>query len=602
MKKLKRIQSNSIKAEQKLKEAQNTFESLIMRKFTEQYQDKKEQVRKLLIEATKLDDQSIIAWWLLSTVVKTPEDEQVCLENVLTLDSGHKDAKERLAQINSTPNEAIHSNSSNIEKAEQKLKDAQKIIRQSIDPQLSPMLYHNKQSEIRSILIDSIRLNDQSAITWWLLSAIVISQDDEQICLENVLRFDPEHKEAKKRLEVTSLKSFVLSRMPKYDIGIPYNKKDEVRREIQELFNIVLAEANVLLSRAERTRLFETVVADLLGFGPLETLLQEEQLTGIFIKDDQTVLKESSGKWETDFRIKFDNQDHLLRMIKRMEKPIHPDYSNEQGSVINTRLLDGSSVDGIISTDPPLMIRRYSKVPLGIDDLIRFGSMTAEIAEFIRACVIAQLNTLVVGGAGTGKDTLINVMSNFIPNDERIITVEDIASYQLHQEHVVTLECDTLLPLAHLLRLRPDRLIFGERTTDNILQFIEACLSVSTYGMLRSRNINSAFRQLEIGLLDTLPDLDLTNARNIISQSIDLIICIQQLADGRRVIAEVLEIKQTQDGSYDNQQLFLFEQTGLENKKVVGQTRPTGILPDFLSKIERAGIILPSSTFFSQRS
>ncbi|HLY25465.1 MAG TPA: CpaF family protein, partial [Aggregatilineales bacterium] len=252
-------------------------------------------------------------------------------------------------------------------------------------------------------------------------------------------------------------------------------RSPEVRSTIEELFSTILAEENIVLSRAEKTRLFESIVAEILGFGPLEVLLADESITEIMVNGPKNVYIEQKGRLSRS-QVTFENDDHVMRVLDRIVAPLGRRI-DESSPTVDARLPDGSRVNAVIRPialcGPTVTIRKFSKKPYTVEDLIRFGSMTAEIAEFLRACVIARMNAVVSGGTGSGKTTLLNVMSSFIPNDERIVTIENAAELQLRQEHVVSLESRppniegrgeiTIRDLVvNALRMRPDRIVVGE--------------------------------------------------------------------------------------------------------------------------------------------
>ncbi len=248
-------------------------------------------------------------------------------------------------------------------------------------------------------------------------------------------------------------------------------RSPEVRSTIEELFTTILAEENIVLSRAEKTRLFDSIVAEILGFGPLEVLLADETVTEIMVNGPKNVYVEQKGRLSRS-NVTFENDDHVMRVLDRIVAPLGRRI-DESSPTVDARLPDGSRVNAIIRPialcGPTITIRKFSKKPLTVEDLIRFGSITAEIAEFLRACVISRLNIVVSGGTGSGKTTLLNVLSSFIPNDERIVTIENAAELQLRQEHVVSLETRPAniegrgeISIQDLvvnsLRMRPDRI------------------------------------------------------------------------------------------------------------------------------------------------
>src|SRR5512142_318275 len=226
------------------------------------------------------------------------------------------------------------------------------------------------------------------------------------------------------------------------DPSMDVTRTDEVRRTIQDLFEQILAEENIVLSRPERARLFEQIAAEILGFGPLQPLLDDDSITEIMVNGPKSVYVERKGKIHR-VPVTFENNDHVMRIIDRIVAPLGRRI-DESSPYVDARLQDGSRVNAVIPpislVGPTLTIRKFSKNPITVDQLIQFGSVTAEAIQFLKACVEARLNVVISGGTGSGKTTLLNVMSGFIPNDERIVTVEDAAELQLRQDHVVRLE------------------------------------------------------------------------------------------------------------------------------------------------------------------
>src|SRR5687767_476739 len=225
---------------------------------------------------------------------------------------------------------------------------------------------------------------------------------------------------------------------PKLDLS----NQVEVRRQIEEIFGKVIDEEGLALTRAERVRMLEQITDEIIGLGPLEPLLRDESITEVMVNGPRQVYIERSGKLELT-NVVFQNDDHVMRIIDRIISPIGRRV-DESSPMVDARLTDGSRVNVIIPpislVGPVLTIRKFARSPLTTDDLVRFGTSTPEMFDFLRACVEARLNVFVSGGTGSGKTTMLNVLSSFIPNDERIVTVEDAAELQLRQEHVVTLE------------------------------------------------------------------------------------------------------------------------------------------------------------------
>jgi pilus assembly protein CpaF len=259
---------------------------------------------------------------------------------------------------------------------------------------------------------------------------------------------------------------------------------------------------------------------------------------------------------------------------------------------------------------PVVTIRKFSKVPLGIDDLIRFGSLTPEVAEFLRACVLARLNIVVSGGTGSGKTTLLNVLSGFIPDDERIVTIEDAAELQLRQEHVVRLEArppniegkgavrirDLVI---NALRMRPERIVVGECRGAEALDMLQA-MNTGHDGSLTTGHANSPrdmLSRLETMVLMAGMDLPVRAIREQIASAIDLIIQQTRLRDGSRKITQITEVQGMEGDTIVLQDIFVFEQEGFEAGKIVGRIKPTGVRPKFMPKLEDAGLHLPPSVF-----
>jgi pilus assembly protein CpaF len=389
-------------------------------------------------------------------------------------------------------------------------------------------------------------------------------------------------------------------------------RSPEVRSTIEELFSTILAEENIVLSRAEKTRLFDQIVAEILGFGPLETLLADESITEIMVNGPKNVYIEQKGRLSRS-NVTFENDDHVLRVLDRIVAPLGRRI-DESSPTVDARLPDGSRVNAVIRPialcGPTITIRKFSKKPLTVEDLIRFGSMTAEIAEFLRACVIARLNGVVSGGTGSGKTTLLNVLSSFIPNDERIVTIENAAELQLRQEHVVSLESRpaniegrgeiTIQDLVvNALRMRPDRIVVGECRGGEALDMLQA-MNTGHDGSLTTAHSNSprdTLARLEVMCLMSGMDLPVRAIREQVASAVNMIVHQERLRDGSRKITKITEIQGMEGEIITMSDIFEYEQTGIEAGKVIGRVRPTGLRPKFIDAIEAAGIHLPPSVF-----
>ena len=394
--------------------------------------------------------------------------------------------------------------------------------------------------------------------------------------------------------------------------NIDTSRKDEVRRHIEELFNAILAEESMVLSRTERQRLFDAIVAEILGFGPIEPLLNDDSITEVMVNGPKSVFVERKGNVMRT-PVTFDDDEHVLRIIDRIVAPLGRRV-DESSPMVDARLPDGSRVNVVIRpialNGPTVTIRKFARDALGTQDLIRFGSMTVEIADFLRACVIGRLNMVVSGGTGSGKTTLLNVLSNYIPNDERIITVENAAELQLQQEHVVTLESRpaniegvgavSIQDLVvNCLRMRPERIIVGECRAGEALDMLQA-MNTGHDGSLTTLHANSprdTVSRLEVMCLMAGVELPVRAIREQIASAIDVVCQQSRLRDGSRKIMYITEVQGMEGEMITMSDIFEFEQTGYESGKIIGRIRPTGIRPKFIDQIEDAGIHLPPSTF-----
>jgi pilus assembly protein CpaF len=395
---------------------------------------------------------------------------------------------------------------------------------------------------------------------------------------------------------------------PKLDL----TKTDEVRRNVEEIFGQILESENIILSRVERARLFEAVAAEILGFGPIEPLLKDNSINEIMVNGPKLVYIERHGRLEKT-NVQFQNDEHVMRVIDRIVAPLGRRI-DESSPYVDARLPDGSRVNAVIPPlsikGPTITIRKFSKDPFTVDDLIRFGTVTPEMATFIKACVEARLNIVVSGGTGSGKTTTLNVLSGFIPEDERIITIENAAELQLRQEHVVTLESRppniegrgevTIRDLViNCLRMRPDRIVVGEVRGGEALDMLQA-MNTGHDGSLTTAHANSprdCLSRLETMVLMAGMELPIKAIREQVSSAVDLIVQQERLKDGSRKITTVTEVQGMEGDIIVMQDIFVFEQTGVEGGKIVGRMKPTGIRPKFIEKFETSNIYLPPNIF-----
>jgi len=401
----------------------------------------------------------------------------------------------------------------------------------------------------------------------------------------------------------------MLSRLdPQLDIS----DTNLVRETLAEMYPRILEEENLVLSRTERATIFDQVMAETLGYGPIQPLLRDNTVTEIMVNGPKAIYVERGGKIEKT-ALTFENNQHLLRIIERIITPLGRRV-DESSPMVDARLPDGSRVNATISpvslVGPVLTIRKFSKIPYTDEDLVRFGTVTPQFNEFAKACVVARLNILVSGGTGSGKTTLLNVLSAYLPPDERIITIEDAAELQLKQEHVVTLESRppniegkgriTIRDLlVNCLRMRPDRIVVGEVRSGEALDMLQA-MNTGHDGSLSTLHANTArdaLRRLETMVLMAGMELPLRAIREQIASALDLIVHVGRYRDGSRKVMQVAEVQGMEGDVVVMQDIFRFVQTGMEDGIILGSLQPTGIRPKFVEKIEQANIHLPASMF-----
>jgi pilus assembly protein CpaF len=397
------------------------------------------------------------------------------------------------------------------------------------------------------------------------------------------------------------------------DPTMDVTKTDEVRRTIEEMYHNILADEHIVLSRSERQRLFEQIVAEILGLGPLEPLLADPLVTEIMVNGAKNIYVERGGKI-TRANLVFESDEHLMRIIERIVAPLGRRI-DESSPYVDARLADGSRVNAVIPpislVGPVLTIRKFFKIPLTVEQLIDYGSVTAEAMQFMKASVLGRLNIIVSGGTGSGKTTFLNVLSGYIPGDERIITLENAAELQLRQEHVVTLESRppniegrgeiTIQDLVvNCLRMRPDRIVVGECRGSEAFDMLQA-MNTGHEGSLTTIHANNpreATGRLENMILMAGMDLPHRAIREQIAAAVDLICQLARLRDGSRKVVAITEVQGMEGDVITMSDIFKFEQVGYDERgKVLGGLRPTGLRPKSMTKIEAAGVQLPPSVF-----
>ena len=366
------------------------------------------------------------------------------------------------------------------------------------------------------------------------------------------------------------------------------------------------------LTRDERSRLIEELVGEIGGLGPLEPLLKDETVTEIMVNGPSHIYIERAGKILRVDSV-FLNDEHVLRIIDRIITPLGRRI-DKMSPRVDARLPDGSRVNAIIEPlsliGPVITVRKFPAKPITVDDMIGFGTATAEMFDFLKACVEARLNIFVSGGTGSGKTTALNVLSSFIPEDERIVTIEDAAELQLRQMHVVKLESrppnlegQGEITIRDLLRnalhMRPDRIVVGECRSGEALDMLQA-MTTGNDGSLSTGHANTPpdmLRRLETMVLMTGYEMPLRAIREQIAAAVDLIVHTARLKDGSRKIINITEVYGMEDDEILTQDIFTFVQTGIRDGKIEGELKPTGIRPTFMGVFKANGVQLPPGEF-----
>jgi pilus assembly protein CpaF len=413
-------------------------------------------------------------------------------------------------------------------------------------------------------------------------------------------------------LDISNLKKKIISEVSR-ELESENPPEDQRKKIVATHLANIYSNLKIQLGASARDQLLREIMDEILGFGPIQPLLDDPDVSEIMVNGPNKIYIEKKGQL-TRALIKFDDNDHVLRIIDRIILPLGRRVDADSPTV-DARLPDGSRVNAVVLPvaidGPSITIRKFRKEKLTVEQLIHMGSLTVIMAEFLRACVVCRLNILISGGTGSGKTTLLNVLSTNIPENERIVTIEDAAELQLHQEHIVRLETKTpnvdgrgAVSIRDLvrnsLRMRPDRIVVGEVRGGEALDMLQA-MNTGHDGSLTTIHANSsrdALSRLETLVMMAGMDLPLKTVRQQISSAVDLIVQQSRLRDGTRLVTAITEVAGMESDTIVLTDIFRYEQKGVESSgKVIGELKPTGIRPMFYPRLEVAGFKLGSEVF-----
>ncbi|WP_420629273.1 CpaF family protein [Candidatus Leptofilum sp.] len=386
---------------------------------------------------------------------------------------------------------------------------------------------------------------------------------------------------------------------------------------IKERYKLARQHAKISIAPSDEKQFFEELLDEILGFGPLEKILKDNDVTEVMVNRADLVYIEKKGKL-IESGVTFVDDTHVERVIRKIIEPLGR-YVGVDSPLVDARLPDGSRVNAVVSPcaidGPNITIRKFSSNPFGIQDLINFGSLNQDMADFLEACVRAKLNIVVAGGTGSGKTTLLNVLSSFIPDGDRIVTIEDAAELSLLQRHVVRLETkkpskagDSEVTIRDLvinsLRMRPERIVVGECRGGEALDMLQA-MNTGHDGSLTTIHANNprdTISRLETLVLMAGMDLPLSVVRKQIVSAVDLIVQQARLRDGSRKVINITEITGMEGETVVMQDIFKFEETGGGDGELVGDFKPGGMRPNCEQRLRNFGFKLPASMFMGSRN
>ncbi len=392
---------------------------------------------------------------------------------------------------------------------------------------------------------------------------------------------------------------------------------DTLRREIRLVVEHLCDTENPLLNRSERERLIEEVLDETFGFGPLEILMKEEGVADIMINGPKHVFVEKNGRIQKS-DVTFRDNDHLLQILDRIVSKVGRRV-DETSPMVDARLPDGSRLNAIIPPlaldGPSITIRKFGSKPLGLEDLLKFGAFTPEMVMVLEGAIKARLNIIISGGTGSGKTTLLNTLSSFIPQDQRVITIEDAAELQLQQEHVLRLETrpaniegkgrvNATDLVKNALRMRPDRIIIGECRGPETLDMLQAMNTGHEGSMttVHANNPRDAVSRIETMVTMGGVELPLKAIRHQFASAVDMIIQASRLQGGPRKITYITEVMNMEQDTIIMQDIFRFVQDGIDEKgRAHGHFESTGVRPSFMDRLESSGVRLPANLFAARR-
>jgi pilus assembly protein CpaF len=412
--------------------------------------------------------------------------------------------------------------------------------------------------------------------------------------------------------DIVKLKAFIIENLSR-ELEVANPPFDQRRAFVQQKLGEIFGRLRANVPETIKQQLTHEMLNEFTGYGPIQPLLDDEDVSEVMVNGPKNVYVEKKGKL-IKTGVTFEDNSHIQRIIDRIVLPLGRRIDADSPTV-DARLPDGSRVNAVV---PPvaldggsITIRKFKKDKLRMDQLVAFGSLTPQMAEFLRACVVSRLNIIISGGTGSGKTTLLNVLSGFIPEDERIVTIEDAAELQLQQDHIVRLETKTAniegrgaVSIRELvknsLRMRPDRIVVGECRGGEALDMLQA-MNTGHDGSLTTAHANTprdAISRIETMVLMAGMDMPLKVIRQQISSAVDLIVQQTRLKDGSRKVTAITEVAGMEGETIVLTDIFKFEQTGLSPEgKIIGNLKPTGIRPLFTPRLEAAGFKLPPEIF-----